>query len=252
VTDPFHSSRYSINHAKRRLKELETALVDFRASNPYAHVVEPNSERAFKSHKIRLVKEIPDIIPGIVFDTANNLRSSLDQAGHAIALSVGKPGNHAHFPFGNDKASASGRAGSSSKDLPQEIFDTMMAFKPYKGGDNLLWSLNNLANTDKHQVIAPAVATIGLAITRYKQYAGIEPSPRPPRWDRLKNEMEIARTPLDSTDKVDFHGQFFVAIGDVKGIDGQPAIDVLAGMLGRVEMCFAGIEAAARRFGFVT
>lgn len=225
---PFASAIYSVRHAKRRLDELHGYLVAFRDSQPYGHVVERDLERGFKSHKIKLLKELPEPIAGTIFDVANNLRCALDQAGFAIAVAVGKSGNNAHFPFGDsDKASASCHIAGRSKDLPQEIFDTMMASKPYKRGNRFLWAVNELANTHKHEVIVQPVTVQGVSLVRGKRYPGIEPAAWPPRWDRVKNEMEIARAPLDSTDKVEFHGQLAVGIGQIKELGNSAAMDIL-------------------------
>lgn len=78
------------------------------------------------------------------------------------------------------------------KHLPKKIVDLLRAFKPYKGGDNRLWALNELCNTNKHASIRPvAIASGGI------EYRNITANDRasviPPVWDRAKNEMELIR-----------------------------------------------------------
>ena len=250
MTDPFHSSRYSIERGKTHIDQLKRDMAAFRELKPYTRVVEPNHEGGFKSHKIRLIETIPPSFSGIIFDAANSLRSSLDQAGYAVARGCGKRGDNAHFPFGNDKNNASACIKGRSRDIPQEIFDHMMSFKPYKGGNDLLWALNNLSNTPKHEVIVDVRVTPGISFVRGKIYPGIEPV-RFLAWDSAKNEMEISRSPLESTDEVDFGGSLLIAIDNVRGVAGQEVYGTLFQMLGIVQGCVRVIEDRARHFGFV-
>jgi len=251
TSDPFSSARYSVKHAKRHIEDVERQIRGFHASNPYRHVVEPNVAMRFKSHKIKLVNDLPESLAGTVFDAANCLRSSLDQIGFAVAVAVGKDGRHAHFPFGDeDRSSAVSRLTTRCSDLPFEVQETMLSFKPYKRGNRLLWAINELANTNKHETIVQPTPTPGFAIIRGKRYEGIEPAGFL-QWDRAKNEMEIWRTPVDSADIVQFHGAFDLAFADVEGIPGRPVLDTLARMLRIADDCVERVASVALKFGFV-
>lgn len=85
MSDPFHSSRYSIARAKEHIGELDRQMAGYFNSQPYAQVIELDAERGQEVHKLKLVKPMPVALPGIAFDAANNLRSALDQAIYAIA-----------------------------------------------------------------------------------------------------------------------------------------------------------------------
>lgn len=251
AVDPFASSRYSLRHAKRRLDEVELALVQFVDAQPYHHVVEPNVEGPFKTHKIKLRVPFPDVVAGAVFDAVNALRSSLDQAGYSVAVGAGRSGNHAHFPFGdNDKASATCHIWGRSKDIPQEVFDRMVDFKPYKTGNRVLWAVNELCNTSKHEVIVHPTPTPQFMLVRWRQYMGIEPVKWPPVWDRVNNEMVIARTPLDSHDKVQFNGSFDICIHDIQGFAGKAAVPLLRRMFNQTLKVLASVEKMSVRFGY--
>jgi hypothetical protein len=248
--EPFYSSRYSVEHAASRLDEFQREIVTFAKDNPYSHIVESDTQRGFQSHKIKLGKKFPPRCAGTIFDVANSLRSALDQAGRDVACGYGKTGNKAHFPFGDDKASATAHINGQSKDIPQEIFDHMIAFKPYKGGNNLLWGLNNLANTPKHESIIDIQVAPGLMMISGKIYPGIE-RVKFPRWDSGKHEMEISRTPLGSTDKVNFNGTLYITIGNVEGLAGKEVVSTLGEMRRVVEGCVLHLEERARHFGFI-
>lgn len=93
MTDPFHSSKYNIEHAKRRLTEFEWEVAAFRKSNPYAQVVEQNADGTEDFYKVKLIKSMPVGLPGIASDCLNALRSALDSAGYAIAIAVNMKGS---------------------------------------------------------------------------------------------------------------------------------------------------------------
>ncbi len=251
MSDPFESSRYSIEHAKRHISQLEREIGAFVKSRPYTQVVETNAKGTEDSYKIKLTKPLPAALPGIAFDSANNLRSALDQAGYAVATAAGKRGRDAKFPFGDTLAEVQSRVKRGSKDIPKEVFDIMVARQPYKGGNNLLWALNKLANTNKHEVIVPMVlATGNMHVTKayFGRVVGLE---WPPRWDSTKNEMVIATVPYGETPHIDLQIQILVAIGKVEGVGGQPALPVFNGMLTEVQNSLTTIEAEALRLGIV-
>src|ERR1700720_3862881 len=137
MADPLHDSRYSVEHAKRRIRELEGEITVFNKTNPCARVLERDPNTTEYVHKINLVKPLPVALSGIAFDVVTNLRSALDQAGFAIAVAAGKKGKDAHFPFGDALAEVQSRAGRRSKDIPKKIFDVMVSAKPHKGGNDL-------------------------------------------------------------------------------------------------------------------
>lgn len=252
MTEAFESTRYSIQHAQNRLEALRSEIVKFNESQPYEHVTEPNDDLTYRSHKIRLVRPIPPSLPGIIADTANALRSSLDHIGYTIAIATGKSGKLSHFPFGTDKQGASACSGGKSRDIPQEIFDTMISFKPYRGGNDTLWALNNLCNTMKHEIITRPAAVPDAMGAKWRQYPGITPAPWPPRWDEQKHEMEIARSPMEiGEERVHFFGQFFLAITNIDGIKREPILQTLHAMSNEVERCFSVLEDRARHFGFI-
>jgi hypothetical protein len=251
-TDFFHSSRCCIEHAKRHIHTLETEISVFFNTNPYATVVETNMDGTEDIHKIKLVKPMPATFPLIAFDAINSLRSSLDQAGYAVAVAIGKGGNNAHFPFGNTDNDVNASHRRRSKDLPKEIFDKMMAFKPYKGGNDLLWALNKLCNSHKHEIIIPiAIYTDNMSYGIHNLVSSGSANTFPPRWDAAKNEMILARVLHGSEFNCDLQVQTFIAFAKVDAVLGQPAIPILNNMVGIVERIIMALESEARRLGII-
>lgn len=250
MTDIFHSSKYSIEHAKRRLAELEAELLAWFKSDPYTRVIDKSADGTQQVHKLKLAKPMPASLSGIVFDTANSLRSSLDQAGYSIARAIKKSGSNAHFPFGGTLADAQSAMNRRSKELPKEIFDLMISFKPYKGGDNLLWSLNELCNSHKHEIIVPVAShTGGIQLTGT---AALGLRIRYPMvWDRAKNEMEILYAPWGAEFNFDFKFEQFITATDIEFMDGLPIDGVLNTLISKVDGILMAIEAESRRIGII-
>lgn len=102
MDDPFHSSKYSVQHAKRHVATFEAEVGAFFNSRPYASVIETNADRTEDFHKIKLIRPMPVALSGIAFDVVNNLRPALDQACHAVAVDRTPKGlRQCHFPFGD-------------------------------------------------------------------------------------------------------------------------------------------------------
>lgn len=259
MSDPLHDSRYSVEHAKRRIDEFEAEIQRFRQTNPYVKVVEHDLNTAEDIHKIRLIKPLPITLKGIASDAVNALRSALDNAGYSLAVASGNKGKNAHFPFAGGVDEFKGSKYRRSSDIPKEIFALMLACGPYKGGNDLLWALNKLSNTRKHEIIVPIVGSSGPFSIKIGGGHGTKFMGRGPfsiggtHWNSAKNELEYMRVGRGGeidTD-ADFSFSLFVAFGKVDVIQGQPAVGVLRAMAGEVERILMALEAEARRIGLV-
>ena len=71
-------------------------------------------------------------------------------------------------------------------------WDDYCGLQPYQGGNEALWALNKLSNTDKYRILCPFgtdVIRTGAAV----KGPGYFSIPDPHKWDSAKNEMEIIR-----------------------------------------------------------
>lgn len=101
----------------------------------------------------------PAIIPLVIGDTIHNLRSSLDHMVCDLARIRGKKPGKLKFPFAMDEAKLKAimKADSHLSILGQDIYDAILALRPYKdGGNQLLRALHDLDITDKHRLILPS------------------------------------------------------------------------------------------------
>jgi len=258
LDDPFQKSRYGIEDAKRRIGEFELGSIAFAESHPYAIVTEPSADGTQEVHKVKLTQPLPPTLCRIAVDAVSDLRGALDRAAYACTIaSMGDRDTsrvRSFFPFGDiAKQPPSDRsARGSSADIPNEIFDLMASFTPYEGGDDLLYALNQLCNTQEDKIVVPVCTQAGP--TTFRNFKMLQ-NPgtvvmHTPEWDATKNEMVLitAATGTEySYDKLQI--AVYVATAHATVVGGQPAVDVLDALLGRVESILVAVEAEAHRIG---
>lgn len=249
MTDIFESSKLLIARAKHHVSDFERQANEFYATNPYKMVVVLNVNTIERIHKFKLVKPIPVTLPYIAFDALNELRSALDNA--IFALEFGKGKGDTAFPIASDVTNFenSGVKGRC-KNLPPEIVDVIRSFKPYKGGNDLLYALNKACNANKHAIVRPyAMAPSGIDFSNARFSPGIRTFPLV--WDRTKNEMKIFSQKAWGTAQVDLQIHTFIAICDVEIVDGHPALGVLNEFVRIVESVVMALEAESRRLNLI-
>lgn len=247
MNDPLSSSRQKLARAEKHFVDLQKEISDFSQQNPYEQVAEPHPDKlGFTIEKVRMTKEIPATIADLTADIAISLRSALDNAGYAIAVAAGvNDPKHCAFPFAGSAAQMANALGRS-KDIPERVQSLFCGFQPYKGGNDLLWALNEVANTDKHKMVIP----IGQGLARYGasvRGTGYFSMPDPHIWDRAKNEMKLIELGPGATHTYDFGFQFFIAFHDIEFIDGKSVVKVLMQFGNIVERLLLGMEAECRR-----
>jgi hypothetical protein len=108
---------------------------------------------------------MPPQIPLVIGDALHNLRSALDHMAYEIVADTGTPSDHLYFPFKKGRqelvdalkhGEIETAAGSTIIDL---IVDTV---RPYKGGNDALYSLHALDIVDKHHLVVPLILLVGL------------------------------------------------------------------------------------------
>jgi len=248
TADPFHSSKRSIERANYHLNDLKRQSTEFFKTEPYETLVECEPDTGEHTYKVKLVKPMPPSLETIAADAVNNLRSALDQACYAFRTTKGR---YTYFPFSDSATNFEPTLKGRCKTFPQEIIDLIRRLKPYKGGDDLLWALNELCNTNKHGVLAPIAVCTSLVNFRnieIKETGGFQLFA--PRWDRTKNEMVFFRCVEGSTVEANIDFATHIVICDVLIVDGQPIEAVLHALINKVHGIVMAIEAEARRIGF--
>ena len=250
MPDPFNSSKRRIERAKTHIHDLDGKINYFFKRKPCSHAVELDSAGVNHLHKIKFTATIPDSFGEIAADAIENLRSALDQAGYAVAVAAGTVNpRSAYFPIGENAANLDTIIAGRCKNIPDDITSLFREFKPYKGGNDLIWALNKANNINKHRLLVPSCLSPGSLNISIN---GTGDSRVPvPVWDSRKNEIVYAISGPGTKAKYDVNLSVCISFDEIETISGEPAATILRAMASEVERVVMAIESEARRLGFV-
>ena len=247
MSSNLESAASCVAHALKRIRELEADLVAFDLIPPYVEVEEDDPEAGWKVRKVKFITAIPRAFSHLTFDAANQLRAALDQAGFAVAVASNNAGKNAHFPFGDSLAEATSRRKKQAKDIPQSIFNLMLSFKPYLGGNDMLWGLNKLCNANKHEVtLEPVIASAAVQVGRGQ---AVGPCFVSNKWDGVSKELTLARTGPGGSVSCNFKYSFNMQVGDAGYMCSKLVVQYLNGVAQDVERILKAIESEAIGLG---
>jgi hypothetical protein len=158
----------------------------------------------------------------------------------------------AYFPFADSATNLEDVIRKRCKDLPNEVHALFRSFKPYKGGDDLLWALNRICNANKHRLLAPAGIGVGGAYYRNLNviYADSLTVPAP-RWDSAKNEIIFLTVGPKANVTYNINVSFDIALNEVDIVAGQPVVAVLNALADKVSVIIERINAKAFKMGLL-
>lgn len=238
---------YSLNHSKKHIDEFRREVVSFCSSNIGTMFIEDDPNTGEEVYKFKFLKQLPDVLDGIVFDAISNMRRALDQAGYAVAVAANPAkGRNAHFPFGGSLAEAIGCHKGRSKDIPEEVFDYMISCKPYRGGSDSLWAMNKLCNTNKHEIVT-GLCMVTKKVTSDLTVNGLKADPQPIRWDISKGEIETWRVSKKVNAHYDLQIDLSIAFDDAEFLAGKPISGTLIQLHDMITNILNGIETVMAR-----
>jgi len=248
MSDPFDSAKRCLSWGKKHVGDFKSRVWDFIETKPQTTVVEYDSQGICEYHKIKMVRSLPDELANIVSDAVQNLRQALDQACFVLGQfsSITNPRN-TKFPFADNDPEFKGRL--AKKDFPNDIKPLLASFKPYKGGNDFLWALNRVCNTNKHDYLIPAL--VGCRGTKSLPPEAINNPDFPLGWHRSHNEFIFAIVRGDKILEYDGELTFAVTFGEIEVVKGQPVVIILNEFVTIVERILLAIEAEARRLGYI-
>lgn len=251
MTKPFDTARRKLSWAEKRLNELNSEIFEFGQRNPYKRVVEidPNNPNHIV-HKVVPTENIPESTIDLTAEVIGALRTALDSAVFDIAQATGVANpRYAAFPFAgtlDEMPDALGRC----KDVPEPIKSLFCGFVPYRGGNESLWALNKLCNTDKHRILQP-LGTGAVRTGAYVKGKGFFSMPDPHVWDSTKNEMVLLEISKNSEFDYQFDVTLYIAFGQIEGLERAPVVSNLKVMGRSVHITVNAMEAECRRLRYI-
>lgn len=255
MPDPFASPRLLLTRAKKNFAKLKRSAKAFVKKEPYEMFCEANADNPdLVTYKVRMTKELPDVISEHTGHIVNGLRSSLDHALHVIARASGckKRQPDAHFPFSKDFDHFENNLKGRCKDVPQEIWPLLRSFQPYKGGEDFLFALNEVCNSNKHAIVVPIVnGSFAAGISAMG--TGFITMPCDPKWDHAKNEMELITVSRTTTEKFEYKFNLVgdILFGEVGLLTHHPILPNIVKFIWMVGIILDEIETESRRLGIV-
>lgn len=230
MSENLKSAVEMLDDASAQIEELEKQVNIFFSSQPYHRVVEHDAKTRFDTHKIKLIREIPGQLRSSARHIASDIRSSLDHIGYASSIAIGKTKpKKTYFPFGRSANEEINIKKGNCKDLPDEMFDVFWSFKPYIGGDDILWALNEIANCNKHRSVVPVGH--GLSGSQMMDNFSCDGAclemAFPPLWDTEKSEAILCVVDSDANTRYQIQLGFDICFGEIDVLKGRPVIPVL-------------------------
>jgi hypothetical protein len=252
-TDPFHSPKSRLRRAQEHAAQIESKAKTFFDTKPYASFIEDDPDGISKLHKVKLTQVIPEEIDHLTTECAEAMRSALDYCGYSAALLAGSGnlGSGTYFPFGDSATGLDHTIKRNCRKIPADIVALFRAFKPYLGGDDLLYALNQMCGRTKHRMIVPATSGADIRLMLHELRAGSVGAGILKSWDREKQEVELLSIGPDGYAHYDVQIAFFIAFGKVPVVEGQPVLAVLNALISKVESIILATEAECRRIGLL-
>jgi hypothetical protein len=253
MNDIFKSARLLAHGAREDIKRLDSDFDAYFESRPFTELTEKDPATGLYVHKLKVTKQLPELLSRDVSRAANDLRSALDQTGYATAVaSKNTRLKHTYFPFAADAAHMDDVVKGNCKDLPQDIVTLFRSFKGYRGGDDRLWSVSEIAIGFKHRFIVPVAQSICAGDIEHFSNIGGGGLRFPPVWDSAKDEIVLCTLKEGATVEYKFNIGFVIVFGDVPVVRGLGVISVLETINSIVDEIIDATETESRRIGLIS
>jgi hypothetical protein len=155
--------RQKAKRAKEQFHDLDAEVRVFRDSCPYEVIPDYDTKPGQIRYCLASVKPVPLKIAHLSGEVIHTLRSTLDHLVYQLLLAANPTApdeerSRVDFPIYDPAKQTEARAFRHIQPLGPKVVKAISSFKPYKGGNNLLWALHVLDNISKHRTLL----TIGI------------------------------------------------------------------------------------------
>jgi hypothetical protein len=242
MADLYLSAKKKLADARRLIGDLEAEIKAFNATEPHERMVETDPEGLIQEHRVKLIRPLPERVAVLTLEVAKALRDTLDLSAFAASKAAG---SHrlldTCFPIARDKAGIEKVMAEKGGGVPKDVAQTIGAFKPYRGGNDLLWGLVAVETVDRHALIVP-LGSVDSGLT----FINNKTAPKV-RWNARHNEIELGFFPIHGTFHRDINIFFSAAFGEVDSLAGRAVVPTLKEMAEEVEDVMGVLEEATSR-----
>jgi hypothetical protein len=251
--DSFYSAKLRIGRAEEHLKDLEAQIDSFFGEKPYTRVVDLDPNGTHEIHKMRLTKPFPVRWRILATEIIEHLRASLDHATWATAYlkTANADIEQTAFPFARTLADLDNSMRRRSKNVPAEIQAILRTFKPYKGGNDRLFALNDMCNLSKHTLITFIAGALANGEVRGSGWGGQVEFFDDLTLDRTKNEIPYARVKKGLHFDHEIKITVYPAIEHRETQTAHPAVIFLETMCAEVRTIILAIELESLKIGLL-
>jgi hypothetical protein len=162
--DRLNAVRSKIGRANKHIDDLAIACKTFTASTPFVLDRETDPSTGYYHFKLTKIQPPPREIALITGDAIHNLRSALDHLAYQLVLANGStPLRQTCFPIFDDIAKYQSMDANKVRGMSQGALDAIDAARPFKGGNEALYTLHDLDIADKHHALLTTLVAVGEA-----------------------------------------------------------------------------------------
>lgn len=233
--DALSASNEKIKRAQSKFDYLKLSINQYIATQPYATRVEEQGDTHYFIASRQ--KEPPDDWAFEVVEAVGHLRSALDKMTVALVEKNGCGISGVGFPFGGldngkpDVFPNRRMENGIKKKLSPEQWKLIESYRPYPGGNDTLWAINQVANADKHGKdlvnIRPMLVRNGVGVGRRGDsckadliYAGL-PENDPFSYDKEREEVVLTIVGLSGQLTVNRDTTPEIVFGEIAPVEGM-------------------------------
>ena len=250
---PFDSPLLLIGAAEKDINEVKAFCESFTKSCEYAVIKHFDAKTKETVIRLRLKDAIPGTLRVQVSRVINDLRHALDQAVCDGSVMLGAASaTDTYFPFGSDATNFPSMVKKNCRKVRQDLLDFIVQFKPYYGGDDILWALNRMTGRNKHQrLLGVTPESKGLILRAEGLNIKGPMSFTPHNWNDTRNQLEFARIGEGGHLEMQLDIPLQIVIGTADVVGGQPLHAVLDQFLSKAKGIVFGIKAETARLAAV-
>jgi hypothetical protein len=147
-----------IERAEKHVNDFTAEWIAFSRRAYEVIADEELDEAGRRNFRLRIKEDAPLSLSTNIGDAVSNMRSALDYLVYQLLDSRGvEVGRHHYFPISGSAEKFETSYGGKIKGVGDEAVSIIKGLKPYKGGTDGFWHLDELCRTDKHRLLLTVV-----------------------------------------------------------------------------------------------